>query len=151
MLVSVLLLSFSEQANSASGIAVDDACKLNFLELKAKRNFRYIVFKLDDGLQQVVVEKAGGQDETLIDLNNSLPADDCRYAVYDYDFTTDENCRKSKIFFIAWSPETSKVRTKMLYASSKDRFKRELDGIQVELQATDASEMSMDIFKERAY
>lgn len=49
------------------------------------------------------------------------------------------------------SPESSKVRTKMLYASSKDRFKRELDGIQVELQATDASEMSMDIFKERAY
>ena len=92
----------SQQANSASGVAVDDACKLKFLELKAKRNYRYIVFKLDDGLQQVVVEKAGGQDETHDDLNNSLPADDCRYAVYDYDFTTDENCRKSKIFFIAW-------------------------------------------------
>jgi hypothetical protein len=33
----------------------------------------------------------------------------------------------------------------MLYASSKDRFKRELDGIQVELQTTDPKEMSMDI------
>jgi hypothetical protein len=33
----------------------------------------------------------------------------------------------------------------MLYASSKDRFKWELDGIQVELQATDPREMSMDI------
>ena len=48
------------------------------------------------------------------------------------------------------SPDTSKVRSKMLYASSKDRFKRELDGIQVELQATDPSEMSMDIVKARA-
>lgn len=38
----------------------------------------------------------------------------------------------------------------MLYASSKDRFKRELDGIQVELQATDPSEMSLDIVKGRA-
>ena len=38
----------------------------------------------------------------------------------------------------------------MLYASSKDRFKRELDGIQVELQATDPSEMSFDIIKSRA-
>lgn len=37
----------------------------------------------------------------------------------------------------------------MLYASSKDRFKRELDGIQVELQATDPSEMSLDIIKGR--
>lgn len=48
------------------------------------------------------------------------------------------------------SPDTSKVRSKMVYASSKDRFKRELDGIQVELQATDPSEMSMDIIKGRA-
>ena len=48
------------------------------------------------------------------------------------------------------SPDTSKVRSKMVYASSKDRFKRELDGIQVELQATDPSEMSFDIIKARA-
>lgn len=48
------------------------------------------------------------------------------------------------------SPDTSKVRMKMVYASSKDRFKRELDGIQVELQATDPSEMSFDIIKSRA-
>lgn len=38
----------------------------------------------------------------------------------------------------------------MLYASSKDKFKRELHGIQVELQATDPSEMSLDIVKGRA-
>ena len=48
------------------------------------------------------------------------------------------------------APDASRVRSKMLYASSKDRFKRELDGIQVELQATDPSEMSMDIIKSRA-
>lgn len=49
------------------------------------------------------------------------------------------------------SPDAAKVRSKMLYASSKDRFKRELDGIQVELQATDPSEMSFDIIKARAF
>ena len=48
------------------------------------------------------------------------------------------------------APDTSKVRAKMVYASSKDRFKRELEGIQVELQATDPSEMSLDIVKARA-
>ncbi|KAH6788872.1 actin depolymerizing factor 11, partial [Perilla frutescens var. frutescens] len=116
-----------------------------------KRNYRYIVFKFDDGLQQVVVEKVGGQAESHLECSNNMSSDDCRNAVFNYDFTTDENCCKSKIFFVACSPETAKVRTKMLYASSKYQFKRELDGIQVELQATDASEMSMDIFKERAY
>jgi cofilin len=49
------------------------------------------------------------------------------------------------------SPDTSKIRSKMLYASSRDRFRRELDGVQVELQATDPSEMSLDIVKERAF
>ena len=39
----------------------------------------------------------------------------------------------------------------MIYASSKDRFKRELDGIQVELQATDRTEMDLDVFNSRAH
>lgn len=38
----------------------------------------------------------------------------------------------------------------MLYASTKESFKRELDGIQVELQATDPSEMDLDVIKGRA-
>ncbi|CAK9169495.1 unnamed protein product [Ilex paraguariensis] len=135
-------------ANSASGMAVLDDCKLKFLELKAKRNYRFIIFKIEG--QEVVVEKLGSPAESYEDFTASLPADECRYAVFDFDFITDENCQKSKIFFIAWSPDTSRVRMKMVYASSKDRFKRELDGIQVELQATDPSEMSLDIVKSRA-
>ncbi|KAI6707628.1 hypothetical protein NL676_010590 [Syzygium grande] len=131
-------------------MAVDDECKLKFLELKAKRIYRFIVFKIEEKIQQVTIEKLGSPDETYDNFTASLPADECRYAVFDFDFTTDENCQKSKIFFIAWSPETSRVRSKMLYASSKDRFKRELDGIQVELQATDPSEMSIDIVRGRA-
>ncbi|KAL8495295.1 hypothetical protein ACS0TY_019447 [Phlomoides rotata] len=137
-------------ANSASGIAVSDECKTTFLELKAKRNYRFITFKIDDNFQQVSLDKVGNHGETYDDFISILPESDCRYAVFDYDFTTDENCHKSKIFFIAWSPDTARVRTKMLYASSKDRFKRELDGIQVELQATDLSEVSWDILKARA-
>ncbi|KAJ4706033.1 putative Actin depolymerizing factor [Melia azedarach] len=137
------------KANAASGMAVHDDCKLKFFELKAKRNYRFIVFKIDN--QQVVVEKLGGPGETYDDFTTALPADECRYAVYDFDFITEENCQKSKIFFIAWSPDTSRVRSKMVYASSKDRFKRELDGIQFELQATDPSEMSLDIVRGRAF
>ncbi|XP_022777260.1 actin-depolymerizing factor 1-like [Durio zibethinus] len=139
-----------KMANSASGMAVNDECKLRFLELKAKRSYRFIVFKIEEKIQQVVVEKLGEPNDSYEDLSASLPSNECRYAVYDFDFTTDENCQKSKIFFIAWSPDTSRVRSKMLYASSKDRFRRELDGVQVELQATDRCEMSFDIVKGRA-
>ncbi|KAK7391376.1 hypothetical protein VNO78_19792 [Psophocarpus tetragonolobus] len=135
-------------ANAASGMAVVDECKLKFLELKAKRIYRFIVFRIEN--YEVVVDRLGSPEETYDDFTASLPPNECRYAVFDFDFTTNENCQKSKIFFIAWAPDTSKVREKMVYASSKDKFKRELDGIQVELQATDPSEMSLDIIKARA-
>ncbi|XP_031278609.1 actin-depolymerizing factor [Pistacia vera] len=138
-------------ANSSSGMAVNDDCKLKFMELKAKRSYRFIVFKIEEKIQQVMVEKLGEPNESYEHFTDSLPANECRYAVYDFDFTTEENVQKSKIFFIAWAPDTSRIRSKMLYASSKDRFRRELDGVQVELQATDPSEMSMDIIKSRVF
>lgn len=81
-------------------MAVNDECKLKFLELKAKRNYRFIVFKIEN--QEVVVEKLGGPEETYEDFSACLPEDECRYAVFDFDFITSENCQKSKIFFIAW-------------------------------------------------
>ncbi|WVY97919.1 hypothetical protein V8G54_030070 [Vigna mungo] len=146
---SCLLMCGIVQANAASGMAVHDDCKLKFLELKAKRTYRYIVYKIEEKQKQVVVEKLGEPANGYEDFTASLPADECRYAVYDFDFVTEENCQKSRIFFIAWSPDTSRVRSKMIYASSKDRFKRELDGIQVELQATDPTEMGLDVFKSR--
>lgn len=90
------------QANSSSGVAVSDECKLTFLELKARRIHRFVVFKLDDSMQQVVVDKIGEHTASYEDFCKSFPDQDCRYAVFDYDFTTDENCKKSKIFFIAW-------------------------------------------------
>ena len=91
-----------EQANSSSGMAVHDDCKLKFLELKAKRNYRFIVFKIEEKIQQVTVEKLGEPQETYEDFTASLPTDECRYAVYDFDFTTKENVQKSKIFFVSW-------------------------------------------------
>ncbi|XP_038894943.1 actin-depolymerizing factor 2-like [Benincasa hispida] len=137
-------------ANAASGMAVHDDCKLKFLELKTKRTYRYIVYKIEEKQKQVTVDKVGEPGQGYEDFTACLPADECRYAVYDFEFMTKENVPKSRIFFIAWSPDTSKVRSKMIYASSKDKFRRELDGIQIELQATDPSEMDLDVFKSRA-
>ena len=90
------------KANSSSGVAINDECKLKFLELKAKRNFRFIVFKIDEKIQQVTVERLGQPDESYDDFTSCLPPNECRHAVFDFDFVTDENCQKSKIFFIAW-------------------------------------------------
>ena len=99
-----------------------------------------------------------------------LPESECRYAVLDYSYVGKEGIEKSKIFFISWVPDTAKVRTglvlapsrqrvahalatkvkaKMLYASSKERFRRELDGIQLEVQATDQSEIEESVLRDK--
>ncbi|KAL8144209.1 hypothetical protein V2J09_017241 [Rumex salicifolius] len=149
---SLFILSAAQpklKANAASGMAVHDECKLKFMELKTKRSYRYIVYKIEEVQKQVIVETVGEPAQTYEEFTACLPENECRYAVFDFDFMTEENVPKSRIFFIAWSPDTSRVRSKMIYASSKDRFKRELDGIQVELQATDPSEMGLDVFNSR--
>lgn len=72
------------------------------MEMKWKKVYRYIVFKIDEKSKLVTVDKVGSSGEGYDDLAASLPKDDCRYAVFDFDFVTVDNCRKSKIFFIAW-------------------------------------------------
>lgn len=120
------------------------------MDLKRKRVHRYVIFQIDEKKKEVVVEKTGGPAESYDDFTAALPQNDCRYAVYDYDFVTSDNCQKSKIFFIAWSPSTSRIRAKMLYATSRERFRRDLDGIHYEIQATDPTEMDLEVIKERA-
>lgn len=135
-------------ANARSGMAVDPQCLTMFSELKNKRTYRYIIYKIDGS--EIKVDSFGSPDKTYDDFSAGLPEGDCRYAVFDYEFVTDDQCHKSKIFFIAWSPDVSKVKNKMVYASSKDTFRQQLDGVQIELQATDASEMDMTVIKDKA-
>ncbi|GJM97077.1 hypothetical protein PR202_ga13975 [Eleusine coracana subsp. coracana] len=143
------------QANAASGVAVNEECKARFQELRTARAHRFVVFKVDDSLQEVVVDKVGPRDAGFDDLAASLPADGCRYAVYDHDFTVGDataagtgEAPRSKIFFISWSPATADVKSKMVYASSNEGFKKELDGVQIDLQATEPSELTLDVLKE---
>ncbi|CAI5473745.1 unnamed protein product [Closterium sp. Yama58-4] len=135
-------------ANARSGMAVSPDCLMMFAELQRKKMYRFITYKIEKG--QIVVDTQGDPSKTYADFQAALPENDCRYAVYDHEFVTDDHCHKSKIFFIAWSPDTSAVKNKMVYASSKDTFRQQLSGVQIELQATDASEMDLDIIKSKA-
>lgn len=97
------------QTNASSGMGVADHSKTTYAELQRKKVHRYVIFKIDEKKKEVVVEKTGGPAESYEDFTASLPENDCRYAVYDFDYVTSENCQKSKIFFIAWSPSPSHI------------------------------------------
>lgn len=139
-----------EKGIFGSCAGIHDDCKLRFVELKSKRMHRFITYRLENQ-KEVIVDQTGQRDATYEDFTKTLPENDCRFAVFDFDFTTPEDVPKSRIFYIFWSPDTAKVRSKMTYASTNEKFKRTLDGIQIEMQATDPSEISLDVIKERAH
>uniref|UniRef100_A0A8I3WDI3 Zinc transporter 6 n=1 Tax=Callithrix jacchus TaxID=9483 RepID=A0A8I3WDI3_CALJA len=58
----------------------------------------------------------------------------CRYALYDATYETKES-KKEDLVFIFWAPESAPLKSKMIYASSKDAIKKKLTGIKHELQA----------------
>jgi cofilin len=84
---------------------------------------------------------AAGAETTYDEFVAMLPADDCRYVVYDFEWTAEGEGQRNKILFISWSPDTSRIKSKMIYASSKDTLKKSLVGLAKDVQATDQSEI----------
>lgn len=157
------LLLASRTYYQSSGIAVDEECLAAFQDLKLHRKFRYVVYCLGNENRKIVVEKSAAPDATFKNFVAELPEDDCRYAVYDFEYekSPGEGMR-SKICFIVWyvfvylfmdivlitmwfrAPDTAKIKQKMLYAASKDALRKTLVGISTEIQATDASEIAYE-------
>ncbi|KAG0325800.1 cofilin, partial [Podila humilis] len=129
----------------SSGVGVNDDCLSIYQELKIGKKHRYVIYKLSDDLKAIEVAKTSGSSSTYEDFIAELPEDDCRYAVYDFAFEAKGGAgQRNKIVFITWSPSNSKIKAKMVYASSKDSLRRALQGIAVEVQGTDYDEVSFD-------
>lgn len=61
--------------------------------------------------------------------------------MYDYQFTGPDGQIHNKIVFFNWAPDNARVKSKMMYASTKDFFKSHLDGISAEFQASEVDEI----------
>ena len=132
----------------ASGVAVNDEVVEAYQELKLGHKNKYFVASLNADNTEIVVTKKAGPSATYEEFLADLPANQCRYAVYDFDYDAGEGPR-NKILFVVWAPDASKIREKMLFASSKDALRKKLVGIGAEIQATDFSEISKDTVNER--
>jgi len=124
----------------ASGIKVADACVEQFNQLKLGKQHRYVLYKINDSNTEIVVENTQPKTATYEDFVKALPRDDCRYAVFDFEYQQEGGLR-NKILFVVWAPEGSKLKRKMLIAASKDAFRKKLVGIGTEIQATDVAEI----------
>ncbi len=91
-----------------------------------------------------IVEEHISMDGTFDDFLALMPADDCRYALYDVNFTTNDGRATTKLCMISWAPDTAKVKSKMIYAGSKDALARVFVGVGTKVTATDMSELTED-------
>lgn len=129
----------------SSGVAVNKKCIEAFTSIVKNREYRCIVLKINDEMTEVQVEKTHGPSEgepksEWDDFRKTLPKTDCRYIIYDFTFDY-QGAQKNRLFFLLWSPEDSKVRSKMIYASSQEGVVNKLEGIQRQLQCTEDDEL----------
>ncbi|ESA43659.1 hypothetical protein GE21DRAFT_3403 [Neurospora crassa] len=141
---------------SQSGVQVDPECRRAFDKLMS-RQLRYIIYKLSDDFKEIVIESTSeGATENYDEFREKLVnaqtksasgaiSKGPRYAVYDFEYklASGEGSR-NKVTFIAWSPDDAGIKSKMVYASSKEALKRSLSGIAVELQANEQDDIEYE-------
>ena len=149
----------------ASGVGVSDDCLSTYQNLKLRKRPKYITFKLDDSGKEIVVDKSS-ESSDYDDFIADLPEDQCRWAVYDFEFEKEGGGKRNKLCFFSWSvafvqchcslvliqrdfidiraPDTAKIKEKMLYASSKEVLRKSFVGIAVEIQSTEYSEVTYE-------
>merc|ERR1711916_156545 len=128
---------------------VNDDVVTAYQDLKIGHKYKYCIFVMNDDQTEVVVQENGESDATWDDFCAKLPDDDCRYAVFDFDYTLEDGGQRDKVILVVWAPDSAKIKSKMLYSATKDSLKNALEGIPTEVQATDRSEIEYDVVLER--
>ncbi|KAM4600155.1 cofilin-2-like [Fundulus diaphanus] len=144
----------------ASGVQVDDQVKDIINDMKvvksdanASERIRLVVLEIKDGyikVEHIYKEKDLTGEDVFKFFINLMDKEKCRYLLYDCHFETKESSKKEELVFVMWAPETSPIKSKMQYASSKDSIKKVLTGIKHELQMNDLSDYgTRDQFAEK--
>nr|XP_055187030.1 cofilin-1-like [Nyctereutes procyonoides] len=134
----------------ASGVVVSDSVIKMFNDMKVpksstpeevKKHKKAVLFFLSEDKKDIILEEGkeklvGDVSRTVDDLYailvKMLPDKDCRYALYDATYETKES-KKEDLVFIFWAPDSALLKSKMIYARSKDAIKKKRTGIMHEL------------------
>ena len=133
----------------SSGVQAKDECKTVFDKMKiGKERPGHILFHIVD--DKYIEPKSTGEagalnDSTFGQFVAGLVKEyehDPLYVCMDVEYDTKSGAKNSKIVFVKWVPDTAKIRTKMLYASSCDALKKTLgSGIAKEMQASEGADL----------
>uniref|UniRef100_A0A4W4GTX9 ADF-H domain-containing protein n=1 Tax=Electrophorus electricus TaxID=8005 RepID=A0A4W4GTX9_ELEEL len=126
----------------ASGVTVEENVLTVFNDMKVRKaqpneeerrkRKKAVLFCLSDDKKKIIMEEGreilqGEEGDPYLKFVKMLPPNDCRYALYDATYETKET-KKEDLVFIFWAPEGAPLKSKMIYASSKDAIKKKFTG-----------------------
>lgn len=112
--------------------------KFEDFKLKRLKNVGYLSMVIAG--DQVVLENEYPKTMSMDDFQKQLSPDKPKYVVVDFDYTTTDGRPADKVVLISWIPDTAKIKEKMKYSGTKEAVKAALQGIAVNINATDHSE-----------
>jgi cofilin len=121
-------------------VNVREECLAAFEKLKMEQSLGYLVYNINKE-EEIVVDCTGPKGASFEEFAKKMPADDLRYGVFDLNFDSKDGMHMSKIIFVLWSPDGTKPKRRMLFASSKDLFTKHLVGIAKDIQAVTQADL----------
>jgi cofilin len=131
-----------------SGVGVSKDCLAAFASVKRRGGPRFAIFAVDEASGAVVTETVARPGDAHEDFLDALPEGDCRYGVVDHAFVNSEGCVFDKLVFVLWSPDGARLKSKMLYAATKDHLRGCLEGVSLELQATEREDADEETIRD---
>ena len=84
-------------ARSISGVGIDEDCATAFNKLLKEKSTKFVIYKINQAGDTVGVDTVGSVDGDYDDFLDALPENDCRYAVYDVEYTNNDGCIFNKV------------------------------------------------------
>jgi cofilin len=142
--------------SSASGVKTDPEIPTRYdsLKLRSEKAFMCCMIKdktlitFDDQIEAPASTQSGEENEAVFnDLKAKLVDKEPRYIVFDFRFPSAEGKKIEKLAFVFWCSDCAPVSQKMIYASSKDSFKKALHGLSIEFQANEKADLDYNTMK----
>jgi len=84
-----------------SGVEVADDVVTEFQTIKLAKKYSYIQMKISDDRTVIEIEKTV-DTSSYEDFVKQFPANDCRYAIYDFEYELGESGQRNELVFVIW-------------------------------------------------
>jgi len=87
--------------STLSGVTVTDDVVSEFQTIKLGKKYSYIQMKISDDKKVIEMEKAV-EASSYEDFVKQFPANDCRYAIYDFEYELGDSGQRNELVFVVW-------------------------------------------------